>query len=79
MPYVSTPRLVFAGQALADPSTVNNDPEHFGARTFRPQYPQFGALRIHDGAGQAGSCFDAFPQSVIESTIESKPDATKSG
>ena len=29
MSYLSVPRLVFVGQFQADPSTVNNDPEHF--------------------------------------------------
>lgn len=38
MSYLSAPRLVFAGQFQADPSTVNNDPEHFDSKTFRSNY-----------------------------------------
>ncbi len=38
MSYLSTPRLTFAGEFQADPSTVNNDPEHFDSRTFRSNY-----------------------------------------
>lgn len=32
------PRLVFSGQFQADPSTVNNDPEHFNSAKFRSNY-----------------------------------------
>lgn len=38
MSYLSAPRLVFAGQFQADPSTVNNDPEHFNTNRFRSNY-----------------------------------------
>lgn len=38
MSYLSTPRLVFAGQFQADPSTINNDPEHFDSSRFRSNY-----------------------------------------
>lgn len=38
MSYLSLPRLVFSGQFQADPSTVNNDPEHFDADHFRSEY-----------------------------------------
>ncbi|HKG20402.1 MAG TPA: hypothetical protein VKC34_00770, partial [Blastocatellia bacterium] len=38
MSYLSAPRLVFAGQFQADPSTVNNDPEHFNSNAFRSNY-----------------------------------------
>ena len=40
MSYLNTPRLVFAGNFIADPSTVNNDPEHFDDSTFLPNYQQ---------------------------------------
>ena len=45
MSYLQMPRIVFAGQFQADPSTVNNDPEHFNAKTFRSNYqlPGIGA------------------------------------
>jgi hypothetical protein len=36
--YLSTPRLIFAGQFQADPSTVNNDPEHFDSSDFQSDY-----------------------------------------
>jgi Ferritin-like len=38
MSYLGLPRLVFAGQFQADPSTVNNDPEHFDTDRFRSDY-----------------------------------------
>lgn len=38
MSYLSLPRLVFAGKFQADPSTVNNDPEHFDSADFRSNY-----------------------------------------
>jgi hypothetical protein len=38
MSYLDGPRLVFSGQFQADPSTINNDPEHFNASTFRSNY-----------------------------------------
>ncbi|MBP6823488.1 MAG: ferritin-like protein [Acidobacteria bacterium] len=38
MSYLSTPRIVFAGQFQADPSTINNDPEHFDPSRFRSNY-----------------------------------------
>jgi hypothetical protein len=34
MSYLGLPRLTFAGQFQADPSTVNNDPEHFDSGTL---------------------------------------------
>ncbi|MEE8302307.1 MAG: hypothetical protein V3S24_07715 [Candidatus Tectomicrobia bacterium] len=38
MSYLQLPRLVFSGQFQADPSTVNNDPEHFNPAAFRSNY-----------------------------------------
>lgn len=38
MSYLQTPRLHFAGQFQADPSTVNNDPEHFDTSKFQSNY-----------------------------------------
>jgi hypothetical protein len=38
MSYLSSPRLIFAGQFRADPSTVNNDPEHFDSADFQSNY-----------------------------------------
>ena len=38
MSYLTLPRLVFAGKFQADPSTVNNDPEHFDSADFRSNY-----------------------------------------
>ena len=42
MSYLSFPRLVFSGQFQADPSTVNNDPEHFDSAAFKANYQQPG-------------------------------------
>ncbi len=38
MSYLKPPRLHFAGSFQADPSTVNNDPEHFDSSTFQSNY-----------------------------------------
>ena len=38
MSYLGLPRLTFSGTFLADPSTVNNDPEHFDSANFQPSY-----------------------------------------
>lgn len=43
MSYLSTPRLQFAGQFQADPSTVNNDPEHFNTKTFQTNFQEYGS------------------------------------
>jgi hypothetical protein len=42
MSYLQTPRLNFAGQFQADPSTVNNDPDHYNNATFKPNYQDYG-------------------------------------
>jgi hypothetical protein len=36
--YFQFPRLTFSGWFQTDPSTVNNDPEHFDSANFRPTY-----------------------------------------
>lgn len=38
MSYLQFPRLHFSGGFLFDPSTVNNDPEHFNNDTFQPRF-----------------------------------------
>jgi len=38
MSYLNPPRLIFAGKFQADPSTVNNDPEHFNTNKFQSNY-----------------------------------------
>ncbi len=38
MSYLNVPRLVFAGQFQADPSTINNVAEHFDSQNFRSNY-----------------------------------------
>ena len=38
MSYLQVPRLHFAGKFQADPSTVNNDPEHFDTSKFKSNY-----------------------------------------
>lgn len=43
MSYLKAPRLIFAGHFQADPSTVNNDPEHFDTNRFEPNYTLRGA------------------------------------
>lgn len=43
MSYLDTPHLVFSGKFQADPSTVNNDPEHFDTSNFRSNYDLLGA------------------------------------
>ncbi len=41
MSYLNTPRLTFSGKFQADPSTVNNDPNHFNNATFRPEFQDY--------------------------------------
>lgn len=43
MSYLHSPRLVFAGKFQADPSTINNDPQHFNSSVFRSSYELPGA------------------------------------
>jgi hypothetical protein len=43
MSYLQFPRLIFSGKFQADPSTVNNDPEHFDTARFQPNYDEPGA------------------------------------
>ncbi|GGS89952.1 ferritin-like domain-containing protein [Streptomyces cinerochromogenes] len=38
MSYLQFPRLHFSGRFVFDPSTVNNDPEHFDNDTFQPRF-----------------------------------------
>ena len=42
MSYLDPVRLHFAGRFQADPSTVNNDPNHYNNATFQPNYQQPG-------------------------------------
>ena len=42
MSYLGFPRLHFSGRFQADPSTVNNDPEHFDDARFRARYQEPG-------------------------------------
>lgn len=41
MAYLNSPRLTFSGQFQADPSTVNNDPNHFNNETFQSSYQDY--------------------------------------
>lgn len=43
MAYLNSPRLTFSGKFQADPSTVNNDVEHYDNATFLPNYQDYGA------------------------------------
>ena len=43
MSYLRSPRLHFSGRFQADPSTVNNDPEHFDTSRFQSNYDLPGA------------------------------------
>lgn len=38
MSYLQSPRLQFSGKFQADPSTVNNDPQHFNTDQFQTSY-----------------------------------------
>jgi hypothetical protein len=60
MSYLSLPRIVFAGQFQADPSTVNNDPEHFDSGTFRSNYQIPGPGDQMAGGTHAGPAPGAF-------------------
>ena len=59
MSYLTGPRLVFAGQFMAQPSTVNNDLTHFNNQTFTPSDQVPGAGNTNgwwnpNGGGQFG-------------------------
>lgn len=43
MSYLSFPRLIFSGNFQTDPSTVNNDPEHFDTTRFQGNFQVPGA------------------------------------
>ncbi|MDT3397698.1 ferritin-like protein [Streptomyces sp. B1866] len=45
MSYLEYPRLHFAGRFFTDPSTVNNEPEHYDIDTFEPRWQKRGAVR----------------------------------
>jgi hypothetical protein len=49
MSYLNAMRLHFAGQFQGNPSTVNNDPEHFRNSTFQPNFQ-----KLSDGADWNG-------------------------
>jgi hypothetical protein len=51
MSYLQSPRLHFAGQFQADPSTVNNDPEHFDTSRFQSNYALSQAALTGPGNG----------------------------
>ncbi|WP_316822549.1 hypothetical protein [Pedobacter gandavensis] len=42
MAYLNSPRLSFSGKFQADPSTVNNDVEHYDNAKFQPNYQDYG-------------------------------------
>ncbi|WP_316839860.1 hypothetical protein [Pedobacter gandavensis] len=42
MSYLNTPRLTFSGKFQADPSTVNNDVEHYNNAKFEASYQDYG-------------------------------------
>jgi hypothetical protein len=42
MAYLNSPRLTFSGKFQADPSTVNNDVNHYNNATFQPSYQEYG-------------------------------------
>ena len=41
MSYLNTPRLTFSGKFQADPSTVNNDPNHYNNATFQSNFQDY--------------------------------------
>jgi hypothetical protein len=66
MSYLHLPRLVFAGQFQADPSTVNNDPEHFDSATFKPNYQQPGPGETNGWWNPSGSAAWRFRNCTIQ-------------
>jgi hypothetical protein len=66
MSYLNLPRLVFSGQFQADPSTVNNDPEHFDSATFLPNYQQQGSGATNGWWNPSGSAAWRFKNCTIQ-------------
>jgi hypothetical protein len=66
MSYLNLPRLVFSGQFQADPSTVNNDPEHFDSATFLPNYQQPGSGATNGWWNPTGSAAWRFKNCTIQ-------------
>jgi hypothetical protein len=76
MSYLSFPRLIFSGQFQADPSTVNNDPEHFDSATFQPQYQQPGQGPTNGWWNPSGSAAWRFKDCTIQQVFYSDGTST---
>ncbi len=82
MSYLQTPRLTFAGQFQADPSTVNNDPDHYNNATFKKNYQDYGLVNINgwrnpEGIGSwrfVGTRINRVTDMDGTSTVDSKVD-----
>ena len=66
MSYLGLPRLTFAGQFRADPSTVNNDPEHFDPVTFKSRYQTPGPGQSNGWWNPGGSGTWAFEGCTVQ-------------
>ena len=69
MSYLGFPRLHFCGQFQADPSTVNNDPEHFNTREFLPSYQMPGPGATNGWWNPRGTGAWRFYQCVVERVV----------
>lgn len=71
MSYLNAPRLVFAGQFQADPSTVNNDPQHFDTADFRSNYQMPGPGASNGWWNPTGSGAWRFRDCTVQSVVYS--------
>jgi hypothetical protein len=76
MSYLSFPRLIFAGQFQAQPSTVNNDPEHFDSATFKPNYQEPGQGSTNGWWNPSGSAAWRFNDCTIQQVFYSDGTST---
>lgn len=74
MSYLGVPRLHFSGMYQADPSTVNNDPEHFDMATFQANYDEPGQGATNGWWNPQGSGAWRFRDCTVRSVV--KADGT---
>ena len=67
--YLHVPRLVFSGQFMTDPSTVNNVVQHYDTDAFTPNYWQTGDSNGWWNPGGTGSW--RFPHVVVTAAVYS--------
>ena len=76
MSYLGLPRLVFSGRFQTDPSTVNNDPEHFNTDRFRSNYQEVSTASQMNGWWNPGgtAAFRFFQCKVVRAVYRDGTD-----